>query len=65
MVTKSKLKSGQINYESLTNPGAFSCIIIRNGVFYNLSEEQRLDLIKILESQASVVKPDIDLEDMF
>jgi len=65
MALKSKLKSGQINYESLTDRGAFSCIVIRDGVFHNLSEEQRLDLIKILQSQAPNAKPDVDLEDMF
>ena len=60
-----KLKSGQINYESQENKGAFACIVIRDGVFHNLSEEQRLDLIKILQSQGTETKPDVDLEDMF
>lgn len=65
MTTEYKLKSGQINYESQKNRGSFSCIVIRDGVFHNLSEEQRIDLIKILESQVPHSETDIDLEDMF
>ncbi len=61
-----KLKSGQINYESLDNQGAYSCIVIRDGVFHNLSEDQRLDLINHLESLAAPNEQiTIDLDDMF
>jgi len=59
-----KLKSGQINYENQDSKGAFQCIIIRDGVFHNLSEEQRLDLIRILQDHAPDA-PNVDLEDMF
>lgn len=64
MATKYKLKSGQINYESQENKGAYSCIVIRDGVFHNLSEEIRLDLIKQLENAGKKQEP-IDIEDMF
>jgi hypothetical protein len=63
-----KLKSGQINYESTENRGAFQCIVIRDGVIYNMTEEARLDLIKTLQSyapKASSNKETVDLEDMF
>lgn len=65
MSIKYKLKSGQINYEDENQPGCYSCIVIREGVFHNLLEEQRLDLIKILQSQGTEPKLDIDLDDMF
>lgn len=58
-----KLKSGQINYESDVDRGAYSCIVIRDGVFHNLSEEMRLDLISRL--QAAGKKEAIDFDDMF
>lgn len=63
-----KLKSGQINYESLDNRGAFSCIVIRDGVIHNMTEDVRLDLIKILQSYAPKEKSNketVDLESMF
>lgn len=63
-----KLKSGQINYESLKNKGAYSCIVIRDGVIHNMSEDIRLDLIRVLESYAPNTKQPtktVDLEDMF
>ena len=61
-----RLKSGQINYESVSERGAYYCVVIRDGAFHNLSEDQRLDLIKHLEN-AAPKKDDglIDLEDMF
>lgn len=70
MVAKYRLKSGQINYESQESKGAFACIVIRDGVFHNLSEDQRLDLIRILEDYAPDApsarkKQTVDLEDMF
>lgn len=61
---KYKLKSGQINYESLENQGAYHCVVIRDGVFYNLKEDQRLDLIHHLMSLAPSQET-VDLEDMF
>lgn len=64
MALRSKLKSGQINYESLDNKGAFSCIVIRDGVFHNLTEDLRLDLIKQLQNAAPKQEV-IDIDDMF
>ena len=64
MATKYKLKSGQINYESQENKGAYSCVVIRDGVFHNLSEEIRLDLIKQLQN-AGQKQETIDIDDMF
>ena len=64
MATKYKLKSGQINYESQENKGAYSCVVIRDGVFHNLSEEIRLDLIKQLQN-AGQKQEAIDIDDMF
>lgn len=61
---KYKLKSGQINYESQENKGAYSCIVIRDGVFHNLSEDLRLDLIKHLQNAGQKQEP-IDIDDMF
>lgn len=66
MALKYRLKSGQINYESLDNKGAYSCIVIRDGVIHNMSEDMRLDLIRVLESYApNKQQPVVDLEDMF
>lgn len=68
MALRYKLKSGQINYESQENKGAYSCIVIRDGVIHNMSEDVRLDLIRILESYApdkAQSKETVDLEDMF
>lgn len=68
MALKYRLKSGQINYESLENKGAYSCIVIRDGVIHNMTEDVRLDLIRVLESYApntQQAKPSVDLEDMF
>ncbi len=68
MALRSKLKSGQINYESLETRGAYSCIVIRDGEFHNLSEDQRLDLIAHLEALAPGKEnpaKTVDLEDMF
>lgn len=68
MALRHKLKSGQINYESMETAGAYSCIVIRGGEFHNLSEDIRLDLISRLQSLApSAEKPvkTVDLEDMF
>lgn len=72
-----KLKTGQINFESLDNPGAYACVVIKNGVFHNLSDPLRQILIKALQqpssSQPSAASVEVtpsraattDLEDMF
>lgn len=64
MALRHKLKSGQINYESLENRGSYSCIVIKDGVFHNLSEDIRLDLIKQLQN-AGQRQEVIDIDDMF
>lgn len=62
MASRSRLKSGQLNYENPDSKGVFTCIVVRDGVFHNLSEDQRLDLIKILQAQG---EKEIDLREMF
>jgi hypothetical protein len=67
MIKEYKLKSGQINFESLTNKGAYACIVIRDGVFHNMTDEQRLELIHILQNNNPHIKQkeEVDLDDMF
>jgi hypothetical protein len=36
---KYKLKSGQINFESQENTGAYACVVIKDGKFFNLTDE--------------------------
>lgn len=64
MALRYKLKSGQINYQSLENPGSYACIVIKDGVFHNLSEDIRLDLIKQLQN-AAPKQETVDLDSMF
>lgn len=66
------LTSGQINYQDDDNKAAYVCIVIKDGVFHNMTEEIRLDLIERLSSLSPLAKKDltitqqpIDLEDMF
>lgn len=58
------LKSGQINYQSEYSDKGYNCVVIRDGVFHNLSEKQRLDLIKRLEDLAPKIKEIVDLDDL-
>ena len=74
-----KLKSGQINFENLDNPGAYSCVVIKNGEFHNLTDDLRRLLLNALqpatgfELERSVLldaserpeNPIPNLEDMF
>jgi hypothetical protein len=63
MSARYKLKTGQINFESLDNPGAYSCIVIKDGQFYNLSEDLRQMLIEKLQQPQRAETT--SLEDMF
>lgn len=67
MKERFKLKTGQINFESTTNPGAYSCVVIKNGVFQNLTEELRKILIDKLQPTTGPVTTDdvMNAEDMF
>lgn len=55
-----RLKSGQINFESIRNPGSYNCVVIKNGEFFNLTDDLRQQLIDKLQNQTSV-----SMEDMF
>lgn len=63
MSARYKLKSGQINFESLGNANAYSCVVIKNGEFHNLTEDLRLMLIDALQSPKRAETT--TLEDMF
>lgn len=65
MLTNRVLTSGQINYQSTENKGAYSCVVIKNGQFFNMTEDIRQDLIKRLQDFSPVAEQPIDLEDMF
>lgn len=56
------LKSGQINFENNDNPGAFSCIVIKNGRFYNMKPEHKQ---MIIDAMNAPEEPTPTLEDMF
>lgn len=60
-----KLKSGQINFENESHPGAFACVVIKDGEFYNLTSELRQQLVKKLQGHDCNKKPEPSLEDMF
>lgn len=53
------LTSGQINFQSNNNKNAYSCVVIKNGVFYNMTDEHRELIIRALD------KKEINLDDMF
>lgn len=68
MSARYRLKTGQINFESLDNPGAYSCVVIKNGEFFNLTDNLRDMLIDALQSpqRAGTAKSEsTNLEDMF
>jgi hypothetical protein len=68
MLKDEKLTSGQINFQCQKQRNAYSCIVIKDGVFHNMSERHRLELIRILENseqQPTKSKEDVDLESMF
>jgi hypothetical protein len=64
MIKNYKLKTGQINFESLATPGAYSCVVIKDGEFYNLNDETREILINKLQSPGRAA-PTTNIEDMF
>ncbi len=69
-MSKYTLKSGQINFESNENSGAYACVVIRDGQFYNLTESLRTQLIGLLQppngpERQNPEKQEIDVEDMF
>lgn len=61
-MSKHKLKSGQINFENQDHPGAFSCVVIKNGVFHNITDEFKDVLIKALQEPEKEI---ISIDDMF
>ena len=58
-----RLKSGQINFESTDKPGSYACIVIKNGEFFNMTEELKKMLIEKI--QATGRNNETTLEDMF
>ena len=60
-----KLKSGQINFENQGNIGAFTCVVIRDGRFHNLTSELRMQLVKILQAHDCSEPEPPTIEDMF
>lgn len=69
MVKGRTLTSGQINYQDDDNKAAYICIVIKDGVFHNMTEEIRLDLIErlspLVKKDLTITQQPIDLEDMF
>lgn len=63
MSARYKLKTGQINFESLDNPGAYACVVIKDGQFHNLSDDLRRMLIDKLQQPQRAETT--NLEDMF
>ena len=61
---KYKLKSGQINFEKVDQPGAYSCIVIRNCKFFNMTEDTKQLLLEALSGN-DPEKEIVDLESMF
>lgn len=60
MIHKYELHSGQINFRNLDNTGSYSCIVIKDGVFYNLNDHLKELLLKAIGSIETT-----NLEDMF
>jgi hypothetical protein len=62
------LKSGQINFENKDHPGAFACVVIKDGKFHNMKPEHKDMIQAALDCEHEVDAPDeppIVLEDMF
>ncbi len=64
-MSKYNLKSGQINFESKENIGAFACVVIKNGKFHNLTSDLRMQLVKLLQQHDCDKPIEQTLEDMF
>jgi hypothetical protein len=58
-----KIKSGQINFESLNHPGSYACVVIRDGKFSGMTDDLRRLLIDALQcdNESKIT----NLEDMF
>ena len=57
---KHRLKSGQINFESVENSGAYACVVIKNGEFFNLTDDLRQQLIDALQQPQRALTTDIE-----
>lgn len=65
-MSKYKLKSGQINFENQDYTGSYACVVIKNGEFFNMTEDLRLQLISALQKEGEPKKKEEpSLEDMF
>jgi len=62
-----RLKSGQINFENTGYSGSYACVVIRDGVFHNLTGDLKQILIKALNGPdtAQAESETTNLEDMF
>lgn len=63
MIDHFKLQSGQINFKSLNNSNTYMCIVIKDGVFYNMTEELKTMLIAAINAHPRAETS--NLEDMF
>lgn len=63
MKQKYELKTGQINFENVDNRDAYSCVVIKNGEFHNLTDDLRQLLIDALNTPVRAETTNI--EDMF
>lgn len=63
---KYRLKSGQINFESIENSGAYECVVIKNGRFHNLTDQLRAQLIEALSGpeQPGPETEELTIDDM-
>lgn len=69
MSSRYTLKSGQINFESNENKGAYACVVIKDGEFFNLTDDLRrmiLDALQVNQAPSGRNNTEsTDLEDMF
>lgn len=59
-----KLKSGQINFENVNQPGAYSCVVIRDGQIHNLTDDLKKLLLNAINGE-NTQKEYVDLDSMF
>jgi hypothetical protein len=57
-----RLKSGQINFESTVHSGSYSCVVIKDGKFFNLTDQLRSLLLEALNGPET---EEMNIEDMF
>lgn len=60
-----RLKSGQINFESTVHSGSYSCVVIKDGVFHNMTEDLRQMLLDALQAPNGPENVEISIDDMF